>query len=164
MAKRKDPDPVIAEQARVSLLADVRLRLARLRAKAATRLAKVTAKPQPKGATRLKFEMHDVCDTFSVQLHAENDSPGGRHITSVFSETAIPGCTDVDWDSYWTVGVDPWAVVREAIIGLVADAWADAGGAGYPLPAVISYHDDCREFDLVRRRWVTDHMGQPLAE
>lgn len=164
MAKRKDPDPVVAEQTRVSLLADVRLRLARLRTKAAAKLAKVTAKPPPKGANRLIFEMHDVCDTFSVELHAENDSPGGRHIAAVFNETAIPGGTDVDWDSYWTVGVDPWAVVQEAIIGLVADAWADAGGAVYPLPVVISYHDDAREFDLIHRRWVTDHLGQPLAE
>jgi hypothetical protein len=164
VAKRQNHDPVIAEQTRVSLLTDVRVRLASLRPKAIAKLVKVTAKAPPKGAKRLLFEMHDVCDTFSVDLHAEDDSPGGRHIATVFNETAIPGGTGVDWDEYWTIGVDPWAVAQQAIIELMADAWAEASGAGYPLPAVICYHDDAREFDLVRRRWVTDHLGQPLAE
>ena len=164
MAKRKDPDPAVAEQTRASLLSDVRVRLAPLRQKAAARLGKVTARRPPRGAERLRFEMHDVCQTFSVVLFAEDDSPGGRYVASVFGEAAIPGGAAVDWDGYWAAGVDPWAVVQQAIIELVADAWADAGGAGYPLPAVICHHDDAREFDLGRRRWATDHMGQPLAE
>jgi hypothetical protein len=131
---------------------------------AATKLGMVTAKRPPKGAERQRFEMHDVSQTFSVVLFAEDASPGGRYVASVFSEVAIPGGAAVDWDGFWAVGVDPWAVVQQAIVELVADAWADAGGAGYPLPAVICYHDDAREFDLRRRRWVTDHLGQPLTE
>lgn len=164
MAKRKPSDPAAAEQTRVTLLSDLRDRLAPLRPKAAAKLGKVTAKRPPKGAERLRFEMHEVCETFSIVLFAEGDNPGGQYVASVFSEAAIPGGSDVDWDGFWAVGVDPWATVKHALVELVADAWADAGGAKYPLPAVICQHDDAREFDLTRRCWVTDHLGQTLPE
>ena len=162
---RNEPGPAVVEQARVSLLADLRRRLEPLRPRAAAKLAKVTARGLPEGADRLRFEMHDVCDTFAVVLYAEADAdPGGNLQATVFDNTAIPAAAGIDWDGLSAAGVEPWQVVQQAIVELVADAWADAGGAGYPLPAVICQHDDAREFDLGRRRWVTDHMGRPLSE
>ena len=126
MAKRNDPDPALAEQTRVALL---------------------VGKPPPKRASRLRFELHDVSNTFSVVVFAEDDSPGGRFLADLFGDAAIPGGTRVDWDGFWKLGVDPWAAVRQAVAELVAAAWSDAGGHDYPLPAVIGLHDD-DEVDL----------------
>ncbi len=148
MAKRNDPDPVLAEQTRVALLADLRQRLGPLRAKAAAKLLKLVGKPPPKRAGRLRFELHDVSNTFSVVVFAEDDSPGGRLVAELFSDAAIPGGTRVDWDGFWKLGVDPWEAVRRAVVELVAAAWSDAGGHDYPLPAVIGLHDDDNELDL----------------
>ena len=47
---------------------------------------------------------------------------------------------------------------------MLADAWEEAGGRGYRLPAVVNYHDGAAEYDLSRRRWVTDFLGRSLAE
>ena len=54
---------------------------------------------------------------------------------------------------YADAGIDMASAVKAGVVRMLAEAWAAAGGPGYPLPAAVQYHDG-DEYDLGERRWV----------
>lgn len=151
---RRKPDPTAGADLQARLDADVRRQLAPLRERCATKLSKLTAKPAPAGADRLLFEAHDNHDQFSVVVFAETERPSGEELVRLLTNVESPAFTAADAVEYAGAGIDAAAAVKAGVVGMVAAAWASAGGPVYPLPAVLRYHDDLDEYDLGQRRRV----------
>lgn len=81
---------------------------------------------------------------------------------TLLSNVYLPDYGGIDWDAFSEAGVDAGPVMKDELLRLLSDAWEEAGGLTYPLQLVFSVHDDMAEYDVAKRRWVTDFLGRPL--
>jgi hypothetical protein len=136
----------------------IRTRFTQLQADLVLKLQKITRARPPKDAEKLIFELHDVTTDFTVMLYAWDTS----FARTIFSNETLPDGDSIDWTYYSTEGADVWHCMKDELIHLLAEAWREAGGDEYPLPAFASEHDGGGEFDLKARRWVSDFLGREI--
>jgi hypothetical protein len=155
-----------ATQELVELL---RPRLDVLRERAVEKLRKVATPSVLAEATQAYFEVFLEGWELDVACQLADASGGVLAGTNLFATprrpmVRVPDLDGSGWEEFVEAGADAQAALKTALERLMADVWRDAGGADHPqVRAVLSYHDDGAEFDLVQRHWVTDFLGRPLA-
>lgn len=160
-SKRWVPDAVNLNRGKLNseLRALIRPRLKQLQPDLVLRLQKITRARVPDGAEKLIFELHDVTTAFDVQLFA----PDTNFSRTIFSNETLPDGGAIDWTHFANSGADVWHAMKDELILLLAEAWREAGGDDYPIPAMACEHDGGGEYDLKQRRWVTDFLGREVV-
>ena len=154
MAKTKPPTVAQKRVAKLGeLKALIRGRLARFWSKRAERLRRLIGQPPPPGTTHVRFEIHDACNTLTLIVFAM-DADGEGDIAKPFGELLdglqFPRFDAVPWDAYrQAIGRKAEPVIEEVLIEELCRLWAEAGGAAYPLPAVVGWHDSSEWYNLI---------------
>lgn len=153
MAKSKPPTVAQKRAAKLDeLKAVIRGRLARFWPKRAGRLRRLIGQPPPPGTTHVHFEIHDACNTLTVVVFAVG-ADGERDTAEPFGELLgglqFPRFDAVPWDAYRrAIGRKAEPVIEEVLVEELSRLWVESGGAAYPLPAVIGWHDSSERCNL----------------
>lgn len=150
MAKAKKPTAAQQRAAKLTELKDaIRGRLARFWPRRAELLRQWASQPPPPGTTRLRFEIHDACTTLTVCLYAVG-AGGAEHMGDLMTDLSFPRFDAIPWEAYRrAIGRKAEPVIEEVLVEELRRLWAEAGGADYPVPVVIRWHDSSPAYDLL---------------
>ncbi|WP_439625561.1 hypothetical protein [Gemmata sp.] len=150
MAKARKPTIAQQRTAKLAVLkVAIRGRLARFWPRRAEQLRRMATEALPPGTTHVRFEIHDACTTLSVCVYTVG-AGGADHWADLMSDLVFPRFDSIPWESYRrAIGRKAEPVIEEVLIEELRRLWAEAGGAGYPVPVVIRWHDSSPAYDLL---------------
>lgn len=126
-------------------------------------LRRLMSTPVPPVVKVLAFEMQADWRDFPVYAFAMDDeSPDEVYFEPPFCGDVLPGAGElvprgaIDQDGYEAAGVATFESGARVLAEWFGECWHAAGGAGFPIRAVINLHDTSRYYDLKARRWVRD--------
>ena len=154
MAKAKKSTDVQKRAATLAeLKAVIRDRLARFWPRRAEQLREMASQLPPPGATHVRFEIFDACTTLRVCVYAvgaDGDGDINHPFGELLDDLTFPRFDAVPWESYRrAIGRKAEPVIEEVLVEELRRLWGEAGGAGYPLPVVISWHDSVERHHLL---------------
>jgi hypothetical protein len=126
-------------------------------------LRRIVSTPVPPIVKVLAFEMQADWRDFPVYAFAMDDaSPDEVYFEPPFNGDVLPNAGEliprgvIDQDRYEEAGVATFESGARVLAEWFGECWHTAGGATFPIPAVISLHDNSWYFDLRSQKWVRD--------
>jgi hypothetical protein len=137
----------------VELKEIIRGRLARFWPRRAEQLRLITSQAPPTGITHVRFEIFDADTTLTVWVYAigaEGDADVSDPFGELMSDLRFPRYDAISWDAYRrAIGRKAEPVIEEVLIEELRRLWTEVGGASYPVPVVIRWHDSSPAYDLL---------------
>jgi hypothetical protein len=81
---------------------------------------------------------------------AEDSADVNDPFGDFMADLTFPRFDAISWDGYRrAIGRKAEPVIEEVLVEEIRRLWAEAGGAAYPLPVVIGWHDAPDRYDLL---------------